>query len=399
MKKNLKNLQTQAAHLGRDPLTQNGFVNPPTYRGSTVVQPSVEAFEEAQAHKFIHGRIVYGTFGTPQGLALDRTIAEMEGAHDAVSVCSGLAAISTTMLAFVKSGDHILVADSVYYPTRSFCSETLERLGVSTTYYNPVIGAQFESLVQPNTRLIYMESPGSLTFEIQDVPTITAVAKQKNIITLIDNTWGTPMFFKPFEHGVDISIHAATKYIVGHADALLGMICTNEEHFDAIKMSASRLGQCAGPDDITLALRGLRTMPLRLKQHEQQALELATWLQTQPEVSSVLHPALENHPGHDLWKRDFSGSCGLFGIVLKDTSKQAVSAMLNEMSLFSLGASWGGFESLILPMHPQKFREHITWDNSGPLIRIHAGLENIDDLKDDLVAGFERLNLAAEKCA
>ncbi|MDH3693783.1 MAG: cystathionine beta-lyase [Gammaproteobacteria bacterium] len=399
MTKNSKNPETQAVHLGRDPLAQNGFVNPPTYRGSTVIQPSVEAFEEAQANKFTHGRIVYGTFGTPHGLALDRTIAEMEGAHDAVSVCSGLAAISTAMLAFVESGDHILVADSVYYPTRSFCSETLARLGVDTTYYNPVIGSDIESLIQPNTRLIYLESPGSLTFEIQDIPAITAIAQQRNIVTLLDNTWGTPLYFKTFDHGVDVSIHAATKYIVGHADALLGMICANEKHFETIKMSASRLGQCAGPDDVALALRGLRTMPLRLKQHEQQALKLAIWLEAQPQVSSVLHPALESHPGHELWKRDFLGSCGLFGVVLSDIPKHAVSAMLNDMSLFSLGASWGGFESLILPMHPETFRQFKTWDDSGPLLRIHAGLENLEDLKDDLASGFERLNLAAQKTA
>jgi len=399
MTKNSKNPETQAVHLGRNPQDQRGFVNPPTYRGSTIIQPSVEAFEEAQTTKFKHGRIAYGTFGTPQGLALDRAIAEMEGGHDAVSVCSGLAAIATAMLAFVENGDHILVADSVYYPTRTFCSETLARLGVSTTYYSPTIGADIASLIQPNTRLIYLESPGSLTFEIQDVSTIAAIARQKNIVTLLDNTWGTPVFFKSFDHGVDVSIHAATKYIVGHADALLGMVSANEKYFDTIKMSASRLGQCAGPDDVALALRGLRTMPLRLKQHEQQALELATWLEAQPEVSNVLHPGLESHPGHALWKRDFLGSCGLFGVVLRDAPKHAVSAMLNDMSLFSLGASWGGFESLILPMYPEKFREHKTWDDSGPLLRLHAGLENIDDLKDDLASGFERLNLATQKTA
>jgi cystathionine beta-lyase len=330
---------------------------------------------------------------------LDRAIAEMEGGHDAVSVGTGLAAISTALFAYVESGDHILVADSVYYPTRSFCTDTLARLGVSTTFYNPLVGAAIESLIQPNTRLIYLESPGSLTFEVQDIPAITAMARQNHIVTVMDNTWATPLYFKPFEHGVDVSIHAATKYIVGHADALLGMICATEEHFQAIKMSASRLGQCAGPDEVTLALRGLRTLPLRLRRHEQQALALAKWLNAQPEVSSVLHPALESDPGHELWKRDFLGSCGLFGIVLKDTPKQAVSAMLNDMTLFSLGASWGGFESLILPMHPARFREHKTWDDSGPLLRIHAGLENIDDLIDDLAAGLERLNLAAKKTA
>ncbi len=399
MKKIPNKPETQAVHLGRDPQTQNGFVNPPAYRGSTVIQPSVEAFEKAQAKKFQHGRIVYGTFGTPQGLALDRAVAEMEGGYDAVSVCSGLAAIATAMLAFVESGDHILVADSVYYPTRSFCTDTLARLGVSTTFYNPLIGAKIESLIQTNTRLIYLESPGSLTFEIQDIPAIAAVAQRKNIVTMVDNTWATPLYFKPFEHGVDVSIHAATKYIVGHADALLGMVCATEEYFDAIKLSASRLGQCAGPDDVILALRGLRTMPLRLKQHEKQALELATWLEARSEVSSVLHPALESHPGHQSWKRDFRGSCGLFGVVLKDVSKPAVSAMLNDMTLFSLGASWGGYESLILPMYPEKFREHKTWDDSGPLLRIHAGLENLDDLIDDLASGFERLNVAAQKSA
>jgi len=386
---------TQAIHLGRHPEDYHGFVNPPIYHASTVLFPTVAELEAARNKRYEYGSIRYGRFGTPLSLGLERAVAELEGGHGAVSVSSGLAAITTALGAFGAAGDHILVCDNVYHPTRLYCDEVLTRYGVSVSYYEPLLGAGIEALIRDNTRVIYMESPGSQTFEVQDVPAITRVAQQHGITTMIDNTWATPLYFKPLALGVDISIHAATKYIVGHSDAMLGIVVANEAHFDKLSRGAIHHGHCAGPDSVYLGLRGLRTLPARMKIHQENAVQLAEWLAKRPEVERVLHPALPSDPGHELWKRDFSGASGLFGIVLSDVPKTAISAMLDDLQLFGMGFSWGGFESLCIPVHPGDYRISPQWTDTGPMLRIHAGLEDILDLQADLDAGFERLRRVA----
>ncbi|UEM19223.1 cystathionine beta-lyase [Skermanella mucosa] len=384
---------TILTHAGNDPQANFGIVNPPVYHASTVLFPTVAALEEA-GHSFDGVR--YGRIGTPTSQAFEATVARLEGGFKAVTAPSGLAAISTALLAFVSAGDHILVTDSVYGPTRLFCSDMLKRLGVEAEFYDPLAGAGIERLIRPNTRVVFLESPGSLTFEVQDVPAIAAAAKKAGAIVMIDNTWGTPLFFKPFDHGVDLSIHAATKYMVGHSDAMLGVITAGtEEVWNRLKRNAVQLGTCAGPDDVYLGLRGLRTMGARLRQHQDTALALARWLQARPEVARVLHPALPDDPGHALWKRDFTGACGLFAIELKPCSAAAVASFLDGMELFGMGYSWGGYESLILPIHPEKLRTATRWRTDGPMVRLHAGLEDPDDLIADLERGLARLAAAA----
>ncbi|UEM01885.1 cystathionine beta-lyase [Skermanella rosea] len=384
---------TILTHAGNDPHANFGIVNPPVYHASTVLFPTVAALEEA-GHSFDGVR--YGRIGTPTSQAFEATVARLEGGFKAVTAPSGLAAITTALLAFVSAGDHVLVTDSVYGPTRLFCSDMLKRLGVEAEFYDPLVGAGIERLIRPNTRVVFLESPGSLTFEVQDVPAIAAAAKKAGAVVMIDNTWGTPLFFKPFDHGVDLSIHAATKYMVGHSDAMLGVITAGtEEVWNRLKRNSVQLGTCAGPDDIYLGLRGLRTMGARLRQHQDTALNLARWLQARPEVARVLHPALPDDPGHALWRRDFTGACGLFAIELKPCSAAAVAAFLDGMELFGMGYSWGGYESLILPIHPEKLRTATRWRTDGPMIRLHAGLEDPDDLIADLDRGLARLAAAA----
>lgn len=384
---------TILTHAGNDPHANFGIVNPPVYHASTVLFPTVAALEEA-GHSFDGVR--YGRIGTPTSQAFEATVARLEGGFKAVTAPSGLAAITTALLAFVSAGDHVLVTDSVYGPTRLFCSDMLKRLGVEAEFYDPLVGAGIERLIRPNTRVVFLESPGSLTFEVQDVPAIAAAARKAGAVVMIDNTWGTPLFFKPFDHGVDLSIHAATKYMVGHSDAMLGVItASTEEVWNRLKRNSVQLGTCAGPDDIYLGLRGLRTMGARLRQHQDTALNLARWLQVRPEVARVLHPALPDDPGHALWRRDFTGACGLFAIELKPCSAAAVAAFLDGMELFGMGYSWGGYESLILPIHPEKLRTATRWRTDGPMIRLHAGLEAPDDLIADLDRGLARLAAAA----
>jgi cysteine-S-conjugate beta-lyase len=384
---------TILTHAGNNPRANHGIVNPPVYHASTVLFPTVESLEDA-GHGFDGVR--YGRIGTPTSQAFEAAVAELEGAYKAVTVPSGLAAITTALLAFVAAGDHILVSDSVYGPNRLFCSDMLKRMGVETEFYDPLIGAGIGRLMRPNTRVVFVESPGSLTFEIQDVPAIAAAAKDAGAVVMIDNTWATPLFFRPFDHGVDLSIHAATKYMVGHSDAMLGVITARTpELWHQLKRYAVQLGACAGPDDIYLGLRGLRTMGTRLRQHQATGIELAQWLQNRPEVARVIHPALPDDPGHPLWRRDFLGASGLFAMELKPVSKQAISAFLNGMELFGMGYSWGGYESLILPASPEKLRTASTWNSQGPMIRLHAGLEDAGDLIADLERGLTRLGEAA----
>ncbi len=385
---------TILATAGRDPAANHGVVNPPIYRASTILYETVAELHAAQKRRD-PTKTRYGRYGTPTTFALEEAVAALEGGHRSIVVASGVAAIVGALSSFAKAGDHLLVADTVYGPTRRFCDTVLARFGVTTTYYDPLIGGGIESLVRDNTRLIFMEAPGSLTFEMQDVPAITAVARRRGITTVLDNTWATPLFFKPLAHGVDISLMSATKYIGGHSDLMMGILTANEAAFPTLRRGIDDFGSCAGPDDCYLALRGFRTLGVRLQRHQENALTLARWLKSRPEVAAVRHPALPDDPGHALWKRDFTGSSGLFSIELKPVSEAAVEAMLDGMELFGMGYSWGGFESLILLSDPSSMRTAVPWKGHGPLIRIHAGLEDPADLIADLEAGFARLRKGA----
>ena len=388
--------ETLIIRAGRHPHDNHGAVNPPVYHASTILADSLADYEQKSRERVADKPgTYYGRFGTPTTLALEEAVAALEGGYKAHVYPSGLAACSGALLAFLSAGDNVLMTDSVYGPTRSLANGLLKRFGVSTTFYDPLIGAGIEALIQPNTKVIYLESPGSLTFEVQDVPAITGVAHRRGVTTIIDNTWGTPFYFKPFEHGVDVSVQAATKYIVGHSDAMLGIVTANKEHWLRLRATTNELGQSAGPDDVYLAQRGLRTMAVRLKQHWETGVLLAEWIARQPEVQRVLHPALPGDPGHALWRRDFRGACGLFGVVLKPVKHEAFAAMIDGLELYGIGASWGGYESLVVPFVPQKLRSATQWPDPGPCFRIHAGLEHIDDLIADMEAGFKRLRAAA----
>jgi len=376
---------TRVAHSGREPARQHGFVNTPIYRGSTVIFPTMAALE-ANDQPYTYGRT-----GTPTVHALEEAIAELEGGYRTLLTPSGLSAIATALLSFVSAGDEVLVVDSIYRPARRFCDQVLRRLGVKITYYDPLIGAGIERLICDNTRVVFTESPGSQTFEVQDIPAIAEAAHAAGAVVILDNTWATPLYFKPFAHGVDVSIQAATKYIVGHADAMLGAVTASERTAQAIQKTHEDLGLCPGPEDVYLGLRGLRSLAVRLERHQKSGLELAHWLAGRAEVARVIHPGLPSDPGHALWKRDFTGASGLFSIILKPVPRDKVAAMLDGLSLFGMGYSWGGFESLILPFDPSAYRTATKWNAEGPAIRLHVGLEDVEDLKADLDAGFARL--------
>jgi len=380
--------RTKLVYAGRDPSEQFGFVNTPIYRGSTVLAPTMEELLNRS------NRFVYGTLGTPTSEALEKAWSAIAGAEGTVCVPSGLAAVTVAILSCVKAGDHILITDSVYRPTREFAEGFLKRYGVETTYFDPVIGAGIEALIKPNTTAIFTEAPGSQTFEVQDIPALAAIAKKHGATLLMDNTWATPFFFPPHEMGVDLAIEAGTKYLSGHSDLLLGIVSANERSWKALRSTYLQLGLCAGPEDMFLALRGMRSMLLRLKEQEKAALNMAHWLKARPEVEKVLHPALPDCPGHEIWKRDFKGSSGLFSIVLKPASQKAVAAMLDDLLLFGMGYSWGGYESLIIPFDPRPYRTATQWNEKGPSLRIQIGLEDIEDLKRDLDSGFARLRAA-----
>ena len=333
----------------------------------------------------------YGRRGTPTTNALTDALADMEGAHGSVLTPSGLAACSLALLAACKAGDHVLITDSVYGPTRNFASKVLEPMGVEVEYYDPLTGAGISSHFRDNTSAIFTEAPGSQTFEMQDIPAIVAAAKARDILVLLDNTWGTPLYFDALGHGVDMTIQAGTKYIVGHSDVMLGTISANEKAWPRLEEVHGAMGYHVGPDDVYLALRGLRTMGVRLRQHQQSAMDIATWLESRPEVDRVLYPPLQSDPGHEIWKRDFTGACGLLGVVLKDTSREQAFAMIDSLALFGLGYSWGGFESLIIHADPRTYRTATVWDEPGQLIRLHIGLEDVEDLKADLEQGFAAL--------
>jgi len=380
---------TLLTHVGRDPAQSRGTVNTPVYRTSTVVFPDLESFESRAPDDYKSMR--YGVHGTPTAWALEEAVAKMEGGYQAVALPSGLAAITVALAAFCKSGDHLLVTDSAYAPTRIFCERQLRPNGIEVEYYDPLIGGGIAKLLRPNTKAVFCEPPGSLTFEMQDIPAIAAAAHARGIPVLSDNTWGTPYFFRSFECGVDVSIHAATKYIVGHSDVLMGIVVTNEKYWLPLRHAVADFGFCVSPDDCYLALRGLRTIGVRMKQQMANALEVARWLQRQPQVQRVLYPALEDDPGHAIWKRDFDGAASLFGVVLRPATREKVKAFVNALKLFGIGSSWGGYESLVTAPQPEKVRSATQWNPGGPVIRLHIGLEDPADLVADLSQALPRL--------
>ncbi len=380
--------RSRLVHLGRDGEASQGFVNVPPFRGSTVLFPDVATLSaEGQ-------RYTYGTHGTPTTDALTEAWTAIAGAAGTVLVPTGMAAIALALLSAVGAGDHLLVTDSAYQPARRFCNGMLKRMGVETTYYDPRLGAGIASLFRSNTKAVFVESPGSQSLEVQDIPANAEVAHARGACVIADNTWATPLFFAPHAKGVDLAIEAGTKYLSGHSDLLLGLVSANAAWLKPLRRVERELAIPAGPEDVFLALRGLRTMELRLREAERQALALAQWLSARPEVLQVLHPALPDHPDHALWKRDFAGSSGLFSVVLKPASAAAVAAMLDGLELFGLGYSWGGFESLVIPFDCASYRTATRWAPGGPALRFSVGLEDIDDLKDDLARGFKRLNAA-----
>jgi cystathionine beta-lyase len=369
---------------GRDPDSTFGFVNTPIVRGSTVLYPTAE---DQVAHR---ARYVYGRRGTPTSEALENAIKTIEGPQCAgvVLVPSGANAVATALLTVLNAGDHVLITDSVYRPTRNLADSVLKRLGVETTYYDPLIGDRIGTLMKSNTRVVFVEAPGSQSFEMQDIPAIASVAHAKGAAVLMDNTWATPLYFRALEKGVDLSIQAGTKYIGGHSDIMFGTVSANEKYATRLKETFNTLGLCAGPDDIYLALRGLRTMGVRLAHQHKSGVTIAKWLAARPEVLRVMHPALESDPGHAIWKRDFTGASSLFGIVLKPIEQKKVYAFMDELALFGMGYSWGGYESLIISFDCSDYRTATKWNPGGPTLRIHIGLEDVDDLIADLERGF-----------
>jgi len=384
---------TLLTHVGRDPARYDGMVNTPVFRTSTVVHPNLASYEKRppEGEKIVR----YGRYGTPTTFALEEAVARMEGGFRAAAVPSGLAAITSALSAFVKTGDHLLVSDSVYGPTRVFCERQLKRNGVEVEYYDPLTGAGIAAHMKQNTRAVFCESPGSLTFEMQDIPAIAKIAHARRAVVLADNTWGTPYCFRSFERGVDVSIHAATKYIAGHSDVMLGLVVTNEECWLPVRRTITEFGYSASPDDCYLALRGFRTIGVRMKQQMASALRVAAWLEQRPEVRRVIYPALERDAGHPIWKRDFDGAASLFAVVLHPRPDSAVAVLVDSLKLFGIGSSWGGFESLVTVVHADTLRTATRWNPGGPALRLHVGLEDPDDLIADLEQGFAELRATA----
>jgi cystathionine beta-lyase len=375
-------VNTRLTHAGNDPFDYFGFINPPVVRASTVLFPDAAALAN-RSQKY-----TYGTRGTPTTDALAAAIDDLEGSAGTIIVPSGLMAVALPLLAFLSAGDHVLIVDSVYYPTRHFADTMLKRFGVEVEYYEPRIGAGIAALMKGNTKVVFTESPGSNTFEVQDIPAIVAAAHAGGALVLMDNTWATPLYFRALDFGVDVTIHAATKYPAGHSDVLLGTASATKACCERLHDTFIAMGSCAGPDDVYQVLRGLRTMGVRLDRHQKSALEIARWLERQPGVARVLHPALESHPDHALWKRDFSGSSGLFAVALEGSGTKIAHAFLDALEIFGLGYSWGGYESLAVSVFTGD-RTVAAGPYGGPLVRLQIGLEDVEDLKADLSRGLE----------
>jgi cysteine-S-conjugate beta-lyase len=389
---------TKIIHLGRDTNEQGWMVNPPIHQTSTVVFPTLKDLQYAERGYSDNDlvkpyELKYGRYGTQTNFSLEKAIAEIEGGYNSFITSSGAAAINTALIAFLGKGDHVLVVDSVYSPTRGFSDKFLKKFGIETTYYDPSIGEGIKDLIQENTKVIFMESPGSLSFEIQDVPLICKIAKEHNIVTIVDNSWASGIYFKPLEHGADISVTAVTKYLNGHSDVIMGAIIIKEKHFSAIYESFRYMASSAAPFAAYLAQRGLRTVKIRMDHCSKSALEIAKWLETRDEIEKVFYPALKSDAGHELWKRDFTGAAGLFSIVLdRKYSDNALSNMVDNLELYGMGYSWGGYESLILPFNANSVRSATKWQyGDNTCLRINIGLEDAGDLKLDLERGLNRL--------
>jgi cystathionine beta-lyase len=381
-----RHISTLVTQIGRKPEDQFGFINPPTYRGSTVLFPDVATLES------LNQPYTYGTKGTPTVRSLEEAWSILAGAEDSVTVPSGLAAICLAVMTATQAGDHILITDSVYQPTRNFCDNILAKFGVLIEYYDPHLSDQIFHLFREQTTAIIVESPGSQSMEIQDVPAISKAAHEKGICVILDNTWATPIFFPPHDRGADLVIEAGTKYLSGHSDLLIGLVSANKKWAKRLRKTFNAFAIGAGPDECSLALRGLRTMALRLNAQQKSALEIADWLSKQEQVEGVLHPALVSHPDHNLWKRDFLGSSGVFSIILNERYRKYIAEFLDKLELFGIGFSWGGYESLVLPFDCKAYRTATRWDPSGPCLRFSIGLEDVNDLKEDLTIGLMRLS-------
>lgn len=385
--------RTQLVHLGRMPDAHKGAVNTPVIRTSTILFDSYTEFLAAESGE--SKKLSYGRHGTDTRHDLQDTLAALDDMEQAFLTPSGVSAITFALSAFLRPGDHVLMVDSVYGPTRMYCDRELKRLGIETTYYDPSIGAGIEDLFRETTRVVFVESPGSVTFEVQDIPALAEVAHRNNALVLADNTWATQLAPTPTGLGVDVIIHSLTKYINGHSDVLMGAVTAKGKNAKILERHYKIMGHAVSPDDCYLVSRGLRTLAVRLKEQEANGLKLAQWFAARPETLRVLHPAFESCPGHEFWKRDIGMSCGLFAVVVKPYSQEQLSRMLDNMKLFAMGFSWGGYESLMIPLDPTHFRTATKWAGDGVLLRIHAGLESADDLIADLEAGFARLNAPA----
>lgn len=383
---------TKIVHSGRSKKWTGQAVNTPVYHASTVLFDTVADLKYA-LQNFRNKIMFYGRRGTPTHFAFRDAMVELEGGHDCLVYPSGIAAINAALMSFLSSGDHLLMVDTAYGPTRALCNTVLKRMGIETSYYDPMVGEGIKDLIKENTKVIFTESPGSLTMEVQDIPAISKVAHEHDIILMLDNTYGNLINFSPYDHGVDLSVQAATKYIVGHSDAMLGTVTTTEKYWRRLQDNSYYMGQTAAPDDINLAMRGIRTIKTRIRQHEESALKIAKWLKSRPEVDLVLHPAFTDCPGHEIWKRDFNGSNGLFSFTLKSGNDEAITAFLDHLDLFKMGYSWGGFESLVMSFYDLKNERKLPlWNDYGPLIRLHIGLEDADDLIEDLEQGFKHFS-------
>ena len=379
---------TRLVRAGRSKDITGPFVNPPVVHASTVLFEDTDTMLSGRQH------YVYGRRGTPTSEALESAITEMEGAAGTVLCPSGLAAASVALLSVVTAGGHVLIADCVYGPVRHFADTVLQRLGVDVTYFDPAIGAGIEALFTDTTTAVYVEAPGSLTFEMQDIPAIATVARDRNAYVIADNTWATPLYFRPLDHGVDIAVVAGTKYLVGHSDVMIGTIAANPRAWRLVKDTHGTMGMHVGPDDVYLALRGLRTMGIRLERQMASGIAVATWLAARPEVERVLHPALPGDPGHKLWRRDMSGASGLFGVVFDGWSEDEAKAFVDGLRLFGIGASWGGFESLVILSKTKNIRTAVPWPEGAQLVRLHVGLEEPADLIADIERSLDAVGAA-----
>ncbi len=383
---------TKLINSGRDKKWTQGGVNPVIQRASTMIFENVAEMKHATRNR-MNDTLFYGRRGTTTNFAFSKAMTDLEGGAGCALYPCGTAAITSALLSFLKHGDHLLMVDNTYEPTRGFCDSILKNMGITTTYYDPMIGEGIRDLIQENTRVLFLESPGSNTMEVQDVPTLSSIAHETDITVILDNTWASGLLFKPFDFGVDVSVQAATKYIVGHSDAMIGTATANEKHWPQLRENSYLLGQCASPDDCSLALRGLRTLSVRMAQHQASALKVAHWLNEQPIVTKILHPAFDTCPGHEFYKRDFTGSNGLFSFQVNCSDENKINAMLDSLHHFKMGFSWGGFESLVLPVNGLKqLRTAKPWQQEGRLIRLHIGLEDVDDLIEDLAQALTHLS-------